>query len=500
MAGEEYFLQFSGIGKSFPGVRALDGIDFGVREGSVHALIGENGAGKSTLLKILGGIHPPTEGYLSIGGTPRRFNGAGEAIRSGIAVIHQELQLVPELSVAENLFLGRLPSAIGMVQRKKLHAAALEQLEFIGEPIDPRVRVGRLSIAQRQMVEIAKALARGAKVLAFDEPTSSLSEREVQRLFEIIDDLKASGHVILYVSHRLEEIFRLCDAVTVFRDGRLVKSFQSMEGLDRRSLISLMVGRDLTDVFGYRTRTLGGTALEVSELIGQGLSAPASFSVAQGEILGIFGLVGAGRTELLRLIFGAEAATSGTIRVHDTVTPIQKPIDAIRNGLSLCPEDRKQEGIIAVRSVKENLNLSSRPVHAFGGFFLNPIWEQSNASHQIAALGIKTPSPGQLIRNLSGGNQQKTIFARWLSGSLKVMLLDEPTRGIDVGSKREIYHLIYDLAERGLGVVMVSSELPEVLGVCDRILVMNQGRITGELARGEATEQKILDLALPQDE
>lgn len=493
------YLRFSGIGKSFPGVRALDGIDFGVREGSIHALIGENGAGKSTLLKILGGIHPPSEGSVYVDGAAQRLAGVGAALRSGIAVIHQELQLVSELSVAENLYLGHLPARLGLVRRRQLYAAARAQLERIGETIDPSVKLGRLSIAQRQMVEIAKALAQGAKVLALDEPTSSLSDREVQRLFEILEELKARGHVILYVSHRLEEVFRVCDAVTVLRDGRLVRSFDSLAGLDRSELVRLMVGRELKDVFGFRARDLGATLLEVSDLSGPGLRAPVSFAVGRGEILGIFGLVGAGRTELLRLLFGARVADAGGVRVEGRPVRIRKPIDAIRAGISFCPEDRKREGILPAATVRENLNISNRRRHCFGGFFLNPAWEHANAQHQISALGIKTPSPRQLMRNLSGGNQQKAIFARWLSGDVKVMLLDEPTRGIDVGSKREIYNLIYSLAEQGVGVVMVSSELPEVMGVCDRILVMNEGRISGDMPRAEATEQAILELALPRD-
>jgi len=496
VSGENY-LQFEGIRKDFPGVRALDGVSFGVAAGSVHALIGENGAGKSTLLKVLSGVYRPTSGTVRIAGRAQRFGSAAEALAAGVAAIYQELHLVPEMTVAENLYLGHLPARLGVVDGKRLRADALRQLEVMGERIDPSTKLGRLPIAQRQMVEIAKALTRGAKIIAFDEPTSSLSDREVRKLFAIIRQLKVSGHVILYVSHRLEDIFGVCDAVTVFRDGRRVETFEDMAGVTHDVLINRMVGRDIRDIFGYTPRPHGETTLEVRGVFGAGLSEPATFSVARGEIVGIFGLVGAGRSELLRLLSGAAPMSAGTVAVHGQAVRIRRPADAIRAGVVLCPEDRKKDGVIPIRSVLENLNLSARRNHLRLGFFINESWERRNAAEQAHKLDIRTPSLGQLVMNLSGGNQQKVILARWLSENIRVILLDEPTRGIDVGTKSEIYSIMYDLASLGVGVVMVSSDLPEVLGVADRILVMRQGRIAASVAREEADEETVLKLALP---
>jgi L-arabinose transport system ATP-binding protein len=491
------YLQFDSISKAFPGVRALDTVSFGVVAGRVHALIGENGAGKSTLLKILSGVYRPDAGRVLLGGQPRVFHSTAEAIAAGVAVIYQELHLVPELSVAENVYLGQWPARLGWVNRRRLWEAARRQLRELGEDIDPRVKVSRLSIGQRQMIEIAKALTRGAAVIAFDEPTSSLSNREVEKLFATIRQLRSQGRVILYVSHRLGEIFEVCDAVTVLRDGRHVETCDELAGVTQDRLVERMVGRAITDVFQYAPRSLGPPALEVEGLTGPGLAAPASFSVAQGEIVGFFGLVGAGRTELLRLIYGASRATSGRVRLVGRLVHIDGPRAAIRAGLMLCPEDRKKDGIIPVRSVLENLNLSGRRHFSRLGFVIDERRERASAQAHVDKLAIKTPSLGQLVMHLSGGNQQKVILARWLSENIKVILLDEPTRGIDVGAKSEIYSIIYALARQGIGVVVASSELPEVLGVCDRILVMRQGQIVASLPRAEATQERLLKLALP---
>ncbi|NSW55232.1 MAG: L-arabinose ABC transporter ATP-binding protein AraG [Armatimonadetes bacterium] len=491
------YLQFEGIGKTFPGVRALDAVTFGAREGAVHAIIGENGAGKSTLLKILSGALTPTEGALRIAGSPRIFRSTADALQAGIAVIYQELHLVPQMTVAENLYLGHLPARGGVVDRRGLRADATRQLASLGEDIAPDARVGRLPIGQRQMVEVAKALTWGAKIIAFDEPTSSLSDREVHNLFAVIRRLRDQGQVILYVSHRLDEIFQICDSVTVLRDGRLVETFETLEGVTRDTLVNRMVGRDIHDIYGYQPRAKGRLVLEVDGLFGPGLAEPVSLTAAAGEVLGIFGLVGAGRSELMRLLFGAVPARSGDIRVDGNPVTIRSPRDAIRAGIVLCPEDRKDEGIIPVRSVLENLNLSARRRHLRWGFVIDESWEQANARQQVDRLGIRTPSLQQLILHLSGGNQQKVILARWLSERVRVLLFDEPTRGIDVGTRREIYSIMYDLADQGIAVVMVSSDLPEVLGVADRILVMREGRVSGELTRGQATQESVLHLALP---
>ncbi len=489
-------LAFDRVSMEFPGVKALDDVSFEVRAGSVHALMGENGAGKSTLLRILSGAYRPTSGSVAIAGEPHVFADTGAALAAGIAVIYQELHLVPEMSVAENIFLGHLPHRAGFVQRDQLYAAARQQLELVGEAIDPRTKLGTLPLAQRQMVEIAKALTRGARIIAFDEPTSSLSDREVRRLFTIIRDLKARGCAVLYVSHRMEEIFSLGDHITILRDGRHVVTSE-LGALTRETVVRRMVGRDLANIYNYEPRPHQGPGLAVENLSGPGLAEPCTFSASAGEILGFFGLIGAGRTELLRLIFGATRKTGGTIRVGGKPVTIRSPREAIAAGVTLCPEDRKKEGIVPVRSVLENVNLSARRRQAAGGILINPTWEVRNATERIAQLRVRTPSPQQLIRNLSGGNQQKVVLGRWLSEAVKVILFDEPTRGIDVGAKSEIYAIMQNLARQGVCVIMVSSELPEVLGISDRIAVMRQGRIATILNRADANEETLLTLALP---
>ncbi len=489
-------LAFTSVSMEFPGVKALDDVSFAVRAGSIHALMGENGAGKSTLLKILSGAYTPTAGSLVLGGTPRAFHDTADALAAGIAVIYQELHLVPEMTVAENLYLGHLPQKFGLVDRRALAAAARQQLDLIGESIDPNTKLGRLSLGQRQMVEIAKALSRGARVIAFDEPTSSLSDREVRRLFTIIRELRDRGCAILYVSHRMEEIFTLCDRITILRDGHHVET-ADLATLTRDTVVQRMVGRKLADIYNYSPRPAAGPGLTVENLTGPGLAEPCSFRVAAGEIFGFFGLIGAGRSELLKLLFGAAPATGGRITLDGRELALSSPRAAIEAGVVLCPEDRKKEGIVPVRSVLENINLSARRRRARAGIFLDETWEQSNARERSEQLRVKTPSVRQLIRNLSGGNQQKVILGRWLSETVKVILLDEPTRGIDVGAKSEIYGIMQDLARAGVCVIVVSSELPEVLGVSDRIAVMRQGRIAAILDRADAAEEKLLKLALP---
>jgi len=490
-------LAFDSVAKEFPGVRALDGVSFTAEGGQVHALMGENGAGKSTLLKILSGAYSPTAGAVEIDGRHQVFPNTAAAIAAGVAVIYQELFLVPEMTVAENLYLGHLPARGGVINGRQLREDARQQLAWIGEDINPDTKVSYLPIAQRQLIEIAKALSRGARVIAFDEPTSSLSSREVERLFAIIRELRARGHVILYVTHRMDEVFAVCDAVTVLRDGRHIKTFTSMDGLTVDDVIRSMVGRDLKNVFNYAPRPHAGPALEIAAITGPGLTASVSLAVAKGEIVGMFGLVGAGRSELLRLVYGAERRTGGTVRIEGRPLPAGGPRGSIEAGLVLCPEDRKRDGIVPVLSVEENINISARRHHATGGFVLDRAWERTNAAEHIASLSIKTPSAATQIVYLSGGNQQKAILARWLSEDVKVIMLDEPTRGIDVGAKSEIYAIIQQLAARGVGVLFVSSELPEVLGLADRILVMRGGALSGALARDVAAESAVLKLALP---
>jgi L-arabinose transport system ATP-binding protein len=495
-AGEPYLL-FDEITKTFPGVRALQGVRFGCREGSVHALMGENGAGKSTLLKVLSGVYRPDGGQLRLGGQAVSFANTADALAAGVAVIYQELHLVPELSVAENIYLGHLPAAGGWVSRGQLRQDAARWLAQLGEDIDPRAKLGSLSLGQRQMVEIAKAMARDAKVIAFDEPTSSLSSRETERLFAVIDQLKQQGRVVLYVSHRMDEIYATCDAATVLRDGQHVATFDELASVPREELVRRMVGRSIADIWGYTPRQHGKVALDVRGVTGPGLTAPASFNVHAGEIVGFFGLIGAGRSELMKLVYGATRATGGTVSLFGRPLAIRSPTDALAEGIALATEDRKKEGIIPQASVNENLNLTVRRKFARLRTFIDFGRERQHAQDYVQRLAVKTPSLKQPIRLLSGGNQQKVLLARWLSESPKVLLVDEPTRGIDVGAKSEIYGILYKLAEQGVAVVVVSSELPEVMGVCDRVLVMRQGQIVADVNRGEATQDRLLEWALP---
>ncbi len=492
------YLSFRGISKTFPGVKALSDISFDCYAGQVHALMGENGAGKSTLLKILSGNYAPSGGTLVLQGKEVSFTDTTAALNAGVAIIYQELHLVPEMTVAENIYLGQLPQKGGLVNRSLLNYEARLQLEHLGLDIDPQTPLKYLSIGQWQMVEIAKALARNAKVIAFDEPTSSLSAREIDNLFRVIRELRNEGRVILYVSHRMEEIFALSDAITVFKDGRYVRTFDDMQQVNHDSLVQAMVGRDLGDIYGWQPREYGAEMLRLEGVKAPGVRHPVSFSVKRGEIVGLFGLVGAGRSELMKGLFGGTRITAGQLIIDGKPLSIQKPAHAIRAGMMLCPEDRKAEGIIPVHSVRDNINISARRKSVRAGCLINDGWEVENADHHIRSLNIKTPGAEQLIMNLSGGNQQKAILGRWLSEEMKVILLDEPTRGIDVGAKHEIYNVIYALASRGVAVLFASSDLPEVLGVADRILVMREGEIAGELLHGEADEKQALSLAMPK--
>ncbi|TCV96152.1 L-arabinose ABC transporter ATP-binding protein [Luteibacter rhizovicinus] len=493
------FLEFQGIGKAFPGVRALSDVSFGVDAGSVHGLLGENGAGKSTMMKILGGEYVPNEGRLVIDGQPRAFRSAADAIEAGVAIIHQELQYVPELSVMENLLLGRLPTRLGLVDRRRALDWTRQRLNALGVDLDPRAKLKQLSIGQRQMVEICKAVLRDAKILALDEPTSSLSHRETDVLFRLVRDLKAQGKAMIYISHRLDEIFELCDAATIFRDGRKVADFPTLEGITRDTLVQRMVGREISDIFGYRPRVQGDVRLAVRDVTGHAVAEPIGFDVRAGEIVGFFGLVGAGRSETMRLIYGADSRSGGTVAIDGKTLRSSDIRSAIRGGLMYCPEDRKEDGIIGVRSVAENINISARRNHLRAGMFVNETNEARTADIFIERLRIRTPNRRQEIRLLSGGNQQKAVLSRWLAEKdLRVLIIDEPTRGIDVGAKNEIYNVLYELAERGVAIVMVSSELPEVLGVSDRVIVMCGGRITGEFTREQASEEAVLARALPE--
>lgn len=485
-------LEFDALSKEFPGVRALDQVTFEAESGTVHALCGENGAGKSTLLKILSGVYTPDGGSFRIEGKTSQFQSASQAIGAGVSVIYQELNMVPHVSVAENIFLGHLPCTGPLVDKKRLIEQAAAALEKVGLAVDPRTPLEKLPIAQQQMVEIAKALSHDAKVIAFDEPTSSLTNKEVEHLFGLIRSLREQGKVILYVSHRMDEVTALSDACTVLRDGKHVVTWHDMQGVTSGDIVAKMVGRDIDDVFGYKQRPVGEPVLQ-AQVSGEGLSALCDVEIRAGEIVGIFGLVGAGRTELLKAIYQGD----GQVTVSGKSVPRQGPRASITSGIVFCPEDRKREGIIPQLSVAENINLSVRRTFSRFGW-INVSKEQANAEEKKGRLQIKAPTIHTKIQNLSGGNQQKAILARWLSEEINVILLDEPTRGIDVGAKAEIYEIINGLAANGAAVLLVSSELPEVMGVSDRIIVMCGGKIAGELPREQFTEQALLELALPK--
>jgi len=492
------YLRFDAISVVFPGVRALDGVSFAAHAGQVHALMGENGAGKSTLLKVLSGVNRVAEGALWIDGQRHVFSNAREALREGVAIIYQELTLSPNMSVAENLLLGQLPTRQGFVDRRQLKQKALAILADLGEgDIHPSTKVRDLSIGQQQMIEIGRALLRDAKIIAFDEPTSSLSIQEIRQLKRIVKRLRDEGRVVLYVTHRMEEVFEMCDAVTIFRDGQHIRTHADMSALNHDLLVSEMVGRDIDDVYGYRARDHGDVILNVEGIQGRGLKAPVSFSVKRGEVFGLFGLVGAGRSELLRLVCGVETPKSGSVHFNGEARQFKSPHDAIRAGIAMCPEDRKSQGIFPVASVADNLNISCRRFFKRWGFFRHPGRERRNAESYIHQLSVKTPGPRTPIGKLSGGNQQKVILARWLAEEIDLFVMDEPTRGIDVGARRDIYSLLYDLAEQGKSVVVISSDLAEVSSICDRIAVMRDGELVEVVPRESATPERLLGLALP---
>ena len=491
------FLEFKGISKGYPGVQALADVSFDVERGAVHGLMGENGAGKSTLIRILSGDQAADAGSIVIDGVEQHYSSVRDAFHAGVVVIHQELQLVPELTVAENLWLGRFPGKAGVIDGKTLVETVRTKLKEIGIDVDPAAKVSSLSIGARQMVEIAKAVMVDARVIALDEPTSSLSSRESEILFSLIDRLRANGTVILYVSHRLDEIFRLCDSLTVLRDGKLAAHHPDIADTTRDQIIAQMVGREISNIWNWRERPLSEVRLEVKQLSGSKLRNPISFSVRKGEILGFFGLIGAGRSEMARLLYGADHRLQGSVLIDGIAVAPNDPKAAISAGMVLCPEDRKFDGIIQGRSIEENITISSR--RHFSPFgVLNPKKEASVADQFIAKLRVRTPSRRQDIVNLSGGNQQKVILGRWLSEQgVKVLVIDEPTRGIDVGAKSEIYEILYELAAGGMAIIVISSELPEVMGISDRIMVMCQGRVAANVARPDFDERAILTAALP---
>jgi len=489
----EPILGFEHVTKRYPGVLALDDISTSFEPGQVHAFLGENGAGKSTLIKVLSGAIAPDSGIIRIFGKEYAQLTPHLSQSLGIEVIYQELNLVPQLTIAENIFLGHESRNGPFLKRAQMNSEATGILSRLGIEIDPTLPVGSLSIAYMQLVEIAKAVSRDARILVMDEPTAPLTAKEVGTLFELIKSLRARGVTILYISHRMEELFELSDTVTVLRDGQCIAKIPTRDA-ERSNLIDLMVGRSLQEEFPRKMYPVCEEVLEVSGLTSRKVS-NISFNLCKGEILGIAGLVGAGRTELARLLFGADPHESGIIMVEGKEISINTPMDGIRNGIALIPEDRKNQGLLLELMIRHNISLPS--IRAFSsGLFIDTQKEKDASAAFINSLRIKTPGDSTITKNLSGGNQQKIVIAKWLGTKSKVLIFDEPTRGIDVGAKQEIYHLMHDLASQGIGIIMISAEMPELLGMSDRILVMRNGAIAGQLMKEEATQNAILELAM----
>jgi ribose transport system ATP-binding protein len=492
--GAEYLLEMRGIDKRFPGVHALQSVDLKVRSGEVHALVGENGAGKSTLMKILSGAQVADSGEIEIEGVSIRHPTPEIMLERGIAVIYQELTAAPHLSVAENVFLGRLPRTNSLwIDWRAAERECLEIASRLGFHLDPRARLGSLTVAQQQMVEIMKALSRRTKLVVLDEPSAVLGDQELEKLFVAIKALAAQGISFIYISHRLKEVFEIANRVTVLRDGAVVTT-RNVAEVNQDQLVNWMVGRNIEDFFPERVAQPGRTALRVSGLCRAGVLNDISFEARAGEILGICGLAGAGRTELLRAIVGADRIEKGTIEFFGRPVSIRSPRQALRLGIGLVPEDRKRQGLFLNRSVAFNITISNLRQTLHRGFISRRV-ENRVVTDFISSLRIKTPNPWVRARNLSGGNQQKCVLAKKLNARCQVLLVDEPTRGIDVGAKREIYKLFSQLTAEQLAIIMVSSELPEVLGCCDRILVMKTGRIAAEFSRQDASEQAIMRFA-----
>ena len=488
-------LDMQGISKSFPGVQALTGVAISLERGEVLGVVGENGAGKSTLMKILAGVHAPDEGRMTVEGQDYAPRGPRESLAAGVIVIYQELSLVPDRSIAENIFLGHLPrTPIGTVNRRKLEADAAATLAQVGLNLPPRMKVRTLGIAQQQLVEIARALSRKARIIVMDEPSATLTDSELRILMGTIDSLKQSGVGLIYISHHLDEVFEICDRVTVMRDGRSVASRPVAEWT-HHDLVQAMVDRPITAFFPKEDVALGPPLLEVSGLEVPGRVNGVSFTLRAGEILGISGLVGAGRTEILKALYGALRHTGGEVKLQGRPVNIRSPREAIGAGFALVPEDRKGEGLVLPFSVRQNIALSTLRRLAWLRVVPSPRRMGDLARKAVTELRIRTPGIRQAVRNLSGGNQQKVVLARAMSTNPRVFLLDEPTRGIDIGAKVEVYTLIGRLAAGGAGILVVSSELPELLGVCDRILVVRAGRITGEVERREFSQERIMALA-----
>ncbi len=488
----EEILRLEGVGKTFSGVKALQNVTLSINKGEVHALMGENGAGKSTLMKILAGLYRPDEGGIYLQNQKVQIHNAYEAIKMGISMIHQELMPIPEMTVAENIFLGREPTIRGtpIFNSREINRMAASVFKTMSLDINPQNMMKSLSVAEAQLVEIAKAVSFNSDILIMDEPTSAITDREVEKLFKLIGELKRKGVSIIYISHKMDEIFKIADRITVLRDGQFVGSKRAEE-LDKEKLVSMMVGRQLSSIFPKLKSTCGDVALEVRNLTKKGLFEDVSFCVKKGEILGISGLMGAGRTELVETIFGVRKSDSGDILINGKKVNIKNPRHAIKNGIALVPEDRKGSGLNLIASINDNISLANLSrLCTFG--VIKKRKEKKCSDEQINSLRIKTPSRNQIVNSLSGGNQQKVVIGKWLLCNPDVLILDEPTRGVDVGAKAEIHSIVSRLAVEGKAVIIISSEMPEIIGMSDRVIVLCEGRLTGEFNREEITQEKIM--------
>ncbi len=494
MTQDNNILDIKNLTKRFPGVMALDDVSLTIRRGETHVLLGENGAGKSSLIKVVSGVYAAEEGQIFYNGEPYVPARPHDAIETGIQVIHQELNLLTYLTVAENILLEKLPRRFGVVDKRRLTQDAQALLDEVGLDVSPHTPVERLGVAQMQLVEIAKVLSADSQVLIMDEPTATLTSQEIDRLFTIIHRLKEKGVTIIYISHRLQEIFEIGDRFTVLRNGRVVGT-QQLEGTEISDIVKMMVGRDLANEYLFREEVERGNEMfRVENLQIMGSGNKVSFAVRQGEILGIAGLVGSGRTELLRAIFGADPKETGDVYLQNKRIDIRRPKDAVKQGISFLTEDRKAQGLMLDMPCYANITVTNLSKISQAGL-LQAHEEQAASNRLIDDLAIKTPSSHQLVRNLSGGNQQKIVMAKWLFRDTNVLMIDEPTRGIDVGAKYEIYTLLWELAAQGKAIVMVSSDLPEIMGICHRVIVFSKGKISGEVDRADFDQEQILSLA-----
>ncbi len=494
MGADTALLEMRGITKAFPGVLALNHVNLQINRGKVLALVGENGAGKSTLMKILSGVHTMDAGEIFWEGQKVEIKDPLSSQLMGISIIYQELNLLNNMSIAENIFIGREIKGKLFIDKAKLHEEAQKLLDEVGLKLDTHTRVGKLSTAQKQMIEVAKALSFNAKLIIMDEPTSSLTDTETRTLFQIIRKLRDKNVAVVFISHRMDEIFEITDEIAVMRDGESVGRFVTSK-TDATQIINSMVGRELKDIFAKLPAEISDAVLEVRNLSTPDFLHDISFHIKRGEILGFAGLVGAGRSEVMRAIFGIDKRASGEIFIKGNKVDIRNTVDALRLGMGFVPEDRKEQGLILGMTIKKNISLPSLSNIA-DGWFINRRKEKDLALEYINALQIKTPSDEQKIMNLSGGNQQKVVIAKWMAIGPDVLILDEPTRGIDVGAKKEIHMLMSQLAQKGMAIIMISSELPEILGMADRIIVMHKGTIKGELSSADASQQAIMQMAV----